>query len=246
MRASALTCAAIGLLAAGAASAQTAGWSGQATIYGWLPVINGSQEGPDGEPLIELDSADVLSALDMAFMGNAQFQRDRFGFFLDAVYAQLSTDGEWIQERVSTETKTRLGLYTAAVTWRVHEDARGFLDVYGGARHFDTRVEFEIGSANLGEASFSKNLNWTDAIVGLRGRVNLNDRWSLNGFADYGGFDGADDQSWELYAGANYSFSHRWEGVLGYRYVSIQKKVTDRASLDIDLQGPVLGVTYKF
>ena len=42
------------------ASAQAAdwsqGWSGQATIYGWLPVINGSQEGPDGFPLIDLDT----------------------------------------------------------------------------------------------------------------------------------------------------------------------------------------------
>ena len=56
-----------------AASAQVAdwtqGWSGQATLYAWLPTINGSQEGPDGQPLIDLSSADVLSALDMAFMG---------------------------------------------------------------------------------------------------------------------------------------------------------------------------------
>ena len=246
MRASAFTCAAIGLLAAGAASAQTAGWSGQATIYGWLPVINGSQEGPDGEPLIELDSADVLSALDMAFMGNAQFQRDRFGFFLDAVYAQLSTDGTWVQERVSTETKTRLGFYTAALSYRVLDDPKGFVDIYGGARYFDTKVEFKIGTANLGEASFSKSLNWTDAIIGLRGGYALNDRWSLHGFADYGGFDGSNDTSWELYGGANYAFADRWEGTFGYRYVSIEKKVTDRASLDIDIQGPVLGVTYRF
>ena len=59
--------------------------------------------------------------------------------------------------------------------------------------------------------------------------MTLNDRWSLAGFADYGGFDGADDQSWELYGGANYAFAERWQGTFGYRYVSIQKKVTDRA-----------------
>jgi hypothetical protein len=29
----------------------TQGWSGQATIYAWIPAINGSQEGPDGSPI---------------------------------------------------------------------------------------------------------------------------------------------------------------------------------------------------
>jgi opacity protein-like surface antigen len=252
-------------LAAGAAAAQTAppdstavsvapdpvadwtrGWSGQATIYAWLPVINGSQEGPDGQPLIELDTTDVLSALDMAFMGSAFFQKDKFGILLDAVYAKLTTDGSWVQERVSTETVTKLGFYTAALSYRVHEDPKGYVDVYGGARYFDTNVEFKIGTARLGEASFSKSLNWTDAIIGLRGGYAINDRWSLHGFADYGGFDGANDQSWELYGGANYAFSDHWEGTFGYRYVSIEKKVTDRAALDIDIQGPLFGVTYRF
>ena len=94
--------------------------------------------------------------------------------------------------------------------------------------------------------AFSKSLTWTDPIIGLRGAVALSERWSLHGFADYGGFDGADDQSWELYGGANYAFAERWEGTFGYRYVSIQKKVTDRAALDIDIQGPLVGITYRF
>ena len=271
MRSHELTVAAFGALATlatGAASAQTApspttapapvvvapapapdwtsGWSGRATIYAWLPVINGSQEGPDGEPLVDLDTSDVLSALDMAFMGSAQFQKGKFGILLDAVYAKLSTDGTWVQNRVKTETETKLGFYTAALSYRLHDDPKGYVDVYGGARYFDTSVEFKLDTTLLGGGTFSKDLSWTDAIIGVHGGVNLNDRWSLRGFADYGGFDGANDQSWEIYAGANYAFSDRWEGVLGYRYVSIQKKVTDRASLDIDIQGPVFGVTYKF
>ena len=222
------------------------GWTGQATLYAWLPVINGSQEGPNGEPLVDLDTADVLSSLDMAFMGSAAFQKDRFGILLDAVYARLSTDGQWVQERVGTQTKTTVGFYTAALSYRLLDDGRGYMDVYGGARYFDTSVEFKIGTANLGQASFTKDLTWTDAIVGVRGGYTVNDRWSLHGFADYGGFDGADDQSWELYGGANYAFNEHWDGVLGYRYVSIEKRVTDRAALDIDIQGPVLGVTYRF
>ena len=74
----------------------------------------------------------------------------------------------------------------------------------------------------------------------------LSDRWSIAGFADVGGFDGSSDLSWELYGGTNYAFSDSWQGTLGYRYVSIEKEVTDRAGLDIDIQGPLFGITYKF
>jgi opacity protein-like surface antigen len=229
----------------GAASAQvvdwTRGWSGQATIYGWLPTINGSQEGPDGRPIVDLDTSDVLSALDMAFMGNLQFQRDKVGVFFDAVYADLGTDGTWVQNRIDTSTNTKLGMYTAAVSYRVYDDPRGFFDLYAGARYFDTSVEFKLPNN-----TFSKSLNWTDGIVGVRGGVSLTERWELTGFADAGGFDGSKDMSWQLYGGANYEFTDRWQGTIGYRYVSIQKEVTDRASLDIDLQGPLLGVTWKF
>jgi opacity protein-like surface antigen len=232
--------------AAAQAADWTQGWSGQATLYAWLPVINGAQEGPDGQPLIDLDTADVLSALDMAFMGNVQFQKDRLGFFLDAVYADLSTDGTWLQNRVTTEVGTKLGFYTAALSWRLYDVDGGFFDVYGGARYFDATVDFKLGTANLGAASFSKSLSWTDGIVGIRGGLPLSERWSISGFADVGGFDAGSDLSWELYGGANYAFADRWSAVLGYRYVSIEKSVTDRATLDIDLLGPVLGIAYRF
>lgn len=222
------------------------GWTGQATLYAWLPVINGSQEGPDGEPLVDLSTSDVLSALNMAFMGSAIFQKDKFGILLDAVYADLGTDGKWIQNRVDTRTTTKLGMYTAAAMYRVYDDPKGFVDVYGGVRYFDTSIDFRLSTANLGDADLKKSLTWTDGIVGVRGGVALNDKWALAGFADVGGFDGSSDLSWEMYGGANYLFNERWQGTIGYRYVSIEKQVTDRAALDIDLQGPLFGITYKF
>ena len=76
--------------------------------------------------------------------------------------------------------------------------------------------------------------------------MTLDPHWSLHGFADIGGFDGSNDTSWEVYGGANYAFSDRWAGTLGYRYVSIQKSVSQRAALDISIQGPLFGITYKF
>jgi opacity protein-like surface antigen len=229
-----------------AASAQEAwqGWSGKFTLYGWLPVINGKQQGPDGEPLVDLDTSDVLSRLDMAFMGAAEVRKDRWGLLFDAVYVDLSNDAEWLQGRVSTSTSTKVGMYTLAAAYRVYED-RGFVDVYGGGRYFDTTLSFGIATDRRGRTGEVK-LDWADPIVGVRGGWPLSERWSLAGFGDVGGFDGSSDLSWELYAGANYDFTDRWQGTIGYRYLSVLYEASDRAKLDLTIQGPLFGVSYRF
>jgi opacity protein-like surface antigen len=238
-------------LSATAASAQVAdwsqGWSGKVTLYAWLPAINGSQEGPDGEPLVDLDNWSVLEALDMAFMGAAEIRKDRWGLLFDAVYADLGTDGTWVQERVDTSLDTKLGFYTAAAFYRVHEADRSFVDVYGGARYFDTRASFDLRLPNQNVSNtVDAKLTWTDPIIGVRGGMPLTERWSVSGFADVGGFESGSDLSWEVYGGANYEFADRWAGTVGYRYISIEKEVSSRAALDINIQGPLLGITYKF
>lgn len=239
----------IAFLGAATASAQTAdwsrGWSGQATIYGWVPAITGAQEGPDGEPVVDLDNVSVLEALKMAFMGAAEIRKDRFGLLFDAVYADLGLDGSWVQERVDTSLDTKLGFYTAAASYRVYEAPDTYVDVYGGVRYFDVKTTFDLSTANR-DRSLTSKVDWTDGIVGVRGGVPLTERWSVSGFADVGGFDAGSDLSWELYGGANYAFAERWAGTIGYRYISIEKTVTDRLSLDIDIQGPLVGITYKF
>ncbi|MER2508522.1 MAG: hypothetical protein ABTQ27_07145 [Amaricoccus sp.] len=221
------------------------GWSGQFTLYGWIPSISGSQQGRDGEPLIDLDSQSILSALDGAFMGAAEFRKDKFTLLLDAVYADLSADGNWVQDRVKTSAGTQLGVYTVAAAYRVYELDRRAVDLYAGSRFFDTSLSFGIATDNRG-VSRDADLSWADPIVGIRGTLPLSEKWSLSGFADVGGFDADTDMSWELFGAANYAFADRWAGVLGYRYMSILYEASDRAKLDLAVQGPVIGVTYKF
>ena len=235
-----------------AASAQVAdwtqGWSGQATIYGWIPTITGAQEGRDGEPIVNLDSADVLSALDMAFMGAAELRNGKFGLLLDVVYADLSSDGDGVfpdrPNAIRTEVGTKLTMFTLASSYRVYEVDRSFVDLYAGGRFYDVDLSFSAEN-NRHQLAADTSVSWGDAIVGVRGAMPLSERWTVSGFADVGGFDGSSDLSWELYGGANYAFSERWAGTIGYRYMSILYEA-NKATLDIDIQGPLLGITYRF
>ena len=227
----------------------TQGWSGQATLYGWFPTITGAQEGRDGRPIVDLDAEDILEALDMAFMGAAEVRNGRFGLLLDVVYADLSQDGNGLfPERpnaIRTEVGTKLTMFTLASAYRAYEAERTFVDVYAGARWYDVDLSFDASNDRF-QLSRDASVDWVDPIVGVRGAIPLSERWTLSGFADVGGFDGSSDLSWEVYGGANYAFAERWAGTIGYRYMSILYEATERATLDIEVQGPVLGITYKF
>lgn len=237
---------ALAALGTPAAAQQASGWTGQATIYGWLPAVSGAQVGRDGQPIVDLDQENVLSRLDMAFMGAAEIRKDRFGLLLDVVYADLSNDGEWLQGRLETETGLRLGMYSVAAAYRVHDADRTFVDLYAGARFFDTKLSFDFSTPNFDGRDRDTSLDWTDPIVGVRAATPLSGNWSVSGFADVGGFDGRDDLSWEVYGGLNYAIAADWSATLGYRYMSILYQASDRAKLDIDVQGPVIGITYAF
>ena len=148
----------------------TQGWSGQATLYAWLPVINGSQEGPDGSPIVDLDTSDVLSALDMAFMGSAQFQKDKFGILLDAVYADLGTDGTWVQNRVKHRDRhqARLLHRRRSPTGSTTTPRASSTSTAAPATSTPPSTSRSAPPTSA-QASFSKSLNWTDAIIGVRG-----------------------------------------------------------------------------
>jgi opacity protein-like surface antigen len=232
-------------LPAGAMAQTAGGWSGRATLYGWLPVVNGAQQGPDGEPVVDLETSDILSRLDMAAMGTFELRKGRLGLLLDAIYVDMSNDGDWLQDRVTVSTGTKLGVYTVAAAWRAWEEPRSMVDLYAGARFFDAKLDFGIATDRRGREA-SADLSWGDPLVGVRGAWALNDRWTLHGFADVGGFDGSSDLSWEVYGGASYAFNEHWEALAGYRYLSVLYQATDRAKLDISVQGPLVGVTYRF
>lgn len=220
-------------------------WSAQATLYGWLPVINGAQQGPDGQPVVHLDASDILSRLDMTFMGSVELRRDRFGLLFDAVYVDLSHDSEWLENRVSVSSGTKIGMYTLAAAYRVHDAGGSTADLYAGGRVFDTSLDFGIATDSRGRSA-SAELSWSSPIVGFRGAAALGDRWSLHGFADVGGFDGSSDLNWQVYGGARYAFSESWDATLGYRYLSVLYQASDRVKLDLEIEGPAFGVSYRF
>jgi opacity protein-like surface antigen len=239
---------AVAALAAMVGSVAAQDWSGNVTLYGWLPSMQGSQLGISGEPIVDASAKDLLEALDFAAFATGEIRHDRAGLYFDFAYVDLGANVDAKLPFISGATvDTQITFLTVAGTWRIQGDTEKFIDVYGGARYYTVDVNMDINAfGSHVQRSVSANADWLDPVLGIKGRYPFDDRWSVYGFGDIGGFglSGMSNLTWQAYAGVNYAFTENITGNLGYRYMSID--YDDEIKLDMNISGPVLGLTYRF
>lgn len=232
-----------GVLSAGAASAQD--WQYKATLYGWIPAMTTTVDTRFGPIEVNQSQSDVLSALDMAFMGTFAAQNGKYGFVADLLYADLSgnstTPGPLFDSANLGVTLTALSGYAL---YRLADDPQLQFDAGVGFRSFDVSVAATVSGGSLGNQEQSMGNSWTDPLIAARLMVPLDEKWFVNGFADFGG-TGSDDQTYQIYAGLGYNFSEAWSGQIGYRNMSLTNTLDGRATT-IDLSGMLLAVSYNF
>ena len=231
----------------GPALAQENGWSFALSPYLWTPGISSSVATGFGTLDADASIDDVLSALDFAVMGAFEARNGRWGLIADLVYSDLTETNDtpfgvlFSQARVDTD----LTMATVYAGYRVHEDDRVALDVLVGARAVWLDVDVGLRPGALPARSFGLSDDWVDPLVGLRGRIDLNDRWFATALADVGGFDAGSDLTWQVLATLGYQFNARWSVQGGWRQLSIEKEMEGR-DVELDLGGPALGFTVRF
>lgn len=247
----AATSLALGVLGSSSASAQDTdgGWHVRLTPYIWATGISGDVTAP--YPLagreVEADFGDVLDHLNGAFLGTADVRYDRFGVVGDLVY--LSVGGGKTRNPTNLPTigtKVKLTTTTATVAgyYRVYQSEAGSFDVLAGLRYneFETKLNATTGGPGIGR-KVSKE--WTDPILGVRGSMRTGPRGSVTGYADYGGFGVNDSTVWQVLGTYNYQWTDNIGVVAGLRYwsLNLDKPVLD---VDLDIFGPLIGVTFTF
>lgn len=229
------------------ALAQAGEWDYTATLYGWLPGISGTLETSFGDADLGQSTSDVLSNLDMAFMGAFEAQNGRWGLAGDLLYTDLSDDedtpfGDLFS---SIDVGVKVGALSGYVTYRVLETPYAAYDIAGGFRAFSVDVAQTLEAGRLPTRTSSASESWAVPIIGARGIWRLSDKWSASAFADFGGTGSGDNQTWQFVGTLNYEFNDNWSGRFGYRHMEINKTIGG-SDLDIGLSGPVFGFAYRF
>ena len=251
-------------LAPGAAQAQTAAdkWQWELAMYGWFPAIGGSTQFPTGAsgPSFDVSASDVIDSLKMAFMGQVEARKDKWGVWSDLVYSDLggeksgshdfSVGGHPVSASANLSLDVKTTFWTVAGLYNLTTKPENTTDVIFGARLIDMNQTLnytlsapipELPTAN-GKISASAN-NW-DAIVGLKGRVyfGADRRWFLPYYVDVGG--GQSKLTWQINGGIGYKFD--WGAVVAsWRYLDYEFK-SGQALQGMNMSGALLGVAFQF
>lgn len=234
-------------LLAGGAHAE--GWDSTITLYAFTPAIDSTITGQGGATVDTSASiGDVLDKLKMAFMAAGEFHKDRYSILFDLFYSNLGTSGT-LSGPLSTfvNADLKMTMFTVALGYDLVRNDQQMAQVYGGIRNvtFDSDV-FLTGGGPIGAGfALDRNDSFWQPLIGIRGRTALDERWSLSGFASIGGYFDGSNNTYDIYGGVNYAFSERVEGNFGYRYLAIDFEA-NTATVDLNLSGPLLGVSFKF
>jgi hypothetical protein len=234
-------------------SASHGDWQYAATLYLWGAGINGeTARGSD----VNVNFKTLIDNLNMGFMGAFEARKDKWSLLADVVYLNVGANNSGkvpvpvapdsnVEVDVAASVKTKgwvLDLVGGYTLWQTPE-AR--LDLLAGARYLDLQLDFGLGlgvGPYARSPSFSRSGSVWDAVIGVKGHVDLNPKWYVPYYLDVGA--GQSDLTWQASAGLAYRFD--WGDVsLAYRYIGWELG-SDSAIDNINFSGPLLAARFVF
>jgi hypothetical protein len=173
----------------------------------------------------------------------------------DSSVRSVSFGGSVVETNLNSSTKSSLtgaqwllaGGYAALRTPSV------MLDVIGGFRYLgiEAKTDWQLAATVPGpggqtfpaSGSVSKRTDLLDAIIGIRGRVRLDDTsWFVPYHLDVG--TGSSSVTWQALLGIAYAF--KWgDATLGYRRLYYDQ-ADDKLLQNFRFSGPTLGAAFRF
>jgi hypothetical protein len=231
-------------------------WQFEGKIYLWAPDIKGeTTTGTD----IEIDFDTIIENLDLVYMGNLGARKGKWSLLADVIYLDLEDDSDSTLFQgplgnltlTLTDVAMEAWIVTPIVAYNIVNTDRIDLNLLAGARYFwlettvKTKTEHRIRNETTRFSATESGDVW-DGIVGARGAISLNDKWSLPFHFDIG--TGETEMSWQAVALVKYNVG-KWGVGFGYRHLEWDFDDSNTGGdvfEDLYISGPILGVEYMF
>lgn len=236
---------------AGPAAAMDDEWHFALVPYFWFAGIDGtvSVKGLAEVP-IHQSFSDVMSAFDIGLLGHFEGRKNRWGFASDILYLNLGAPvaaNAPVLGPLGISADVRQLMLEGLATYRVaigaNQDKPSHLDLLAGARYFGTSAQLQNDVLETGK----QDLQWVDALVGLRFRVPLGSRMSLLGRGDVAGL--GSKLTWNLEGDLALNLSERWALGAGWRHLDIdydKGEGSDRKVFGVAFDGPRAWAAYTW
>lgn len=223
-------------------------WRFSVTPYAWALGISGSVSYNNSRlGQVDMSSGNVLSNLNGAAMVVAQAQRGRLGFYLDAVYGDLTVGNSRSISQASLSASTRIDMtiLTVAPSYTLHQSPTLTLDGVLGARFLWQNASSTIRLADTGQSVTGRaSVNLADAIVGLKGRYHFGSSgYFVPFYVDIGGGQSSSFTT-QAYVGLGHTFD--W-GDLSLVAKNVYYQFTPNVrTVDLNLFGVAAAATFRF
>lgn len=223
-------------------------WEFGIAPYGWLASVNGvAGTLPPASPVdVDASFGDVLENFRIGAMFYAQLRRGRWGFDLDLFYVSLDPSATSPRERVSGDLDLDTFFVTPGITYRIFDYRAFFIELFAGARVWNVSTDLKLTTVRLGDFKRSFDETWVDPLIGIQGRINVeNSNFYVSGWAKVGGFGVGSRMTWEVFGGIGYEIK-QWVSVfVGYRHLEVNRRNNDFV-FDLSFTGPVIGAVFRF
>lgn len=237
----------LGTVIAGTQANAQSKWEFNVTPYAWMSGLSGNLGTVPGLPSqpVDLSFGDILDDLDYGFFLFSSARNGTWAIYFDGSLVQTTSNeaiGGLVVKNLEVESRTLNAALAFGRT--VSKSQNHSVDVYAGLRYWEIKNNFKVTTAGP-VLKPSSSADWADPVIGVAGRYMINDRWSLFGSADIGGFGVGSDMAWTLQAGANYAVTDLFSVSFGWRHMSVDYE-DDGIVFDVSQSGPLIGASFKF
>jgi len=221
------------------------GWRVSASLYGWLPRLDGDITVHGVTTPVDVPFEDIFDSLDFTIMGLVEVGKGKWSFLADLFYVRLDISSSTRAADFNTEIEQFIGNF--AVFYNLVETSSTRFDAYAGARVNWMETDLTV----RGKGPFGRTLEatgdktWVDPIVGFRLHQDLSEKFFVRALADIGGFGAASDLTWQAMASLGYRVTDNASLSLGYRGLGTDYSNDDK-TYDVITHGLLLGFQYNF
>ena len=243
------------------APAPTPKWEFTMAPYLWATAFKGTVEAGGVSSDVDLSFSDILDDLDIAALAAFEARYDKLSLTSNVIYLKLSTDGSHPAgpglgatppSSLDVKTDSQSVIVEGREAWEVlslplfgaGDERRIALDLGPGFRYWWLDVSTDLTQKpGTFKASVDQNTNWVDWVGGARVRAQLTQNIGLVASGDYGGFDigSSSHRTWSAAGFLTYRLGEHWDLAGGWRTIYL-----DRGTVDLRIQGPLLGALYRF
>lgn len=161
-------------------------WHGSLTPYLWLPTMNMNSYYNDKDlGSVVVKPKQMLDNLTTGFMGTGEVHYGKYGFFVNAVYSDLTNNSNknvntayGVPLNISSSTNAKMGIYSGALTYTAFNSNNAYIDLLAGARYLNVDsslgINLSIDNTDLGNRNLSTNMRGYSGIIGSKGLIRVN------------------------------------------------------------------------